>query len=1638
MEFFEPIAIIGRGCVLPGCFSPDQLNSLLSIGGTAISQPISTDLNRQLEKAAEALKKVRSFNQGYIQEFYKIFNSLDYGFDTQLINQLDPLFHWSLYAAKKALLEARMLNAPIRQQTGLILGNLGFPSSSLCRLYENTILNACLPDLIQTDSINPYNRFMTGFPAILIKQVFGLGKRAFALDAACASSLYAVKYACDMLHQEAADAMLVGGVNGSDPTLLYISLAKLNALSVSGQSRPFNKETDGLVPGAGSAFIVLKRLEDAERNQDNILGIIRGIAISNNGADKSLNIPSQKEQVNCMQKALEIAQVDHQEVSYIECHAAGIAIQDAIEIRSMHQVYQHPESIPIGSIKANIGHLISVSGIASILKVISSFENHCLYPTPHVHPMLPEIDKFGFRLLDHLEHWPKEEQRSRIAAISTFGFGGNNAHLIMQEPQKTTGPIRRKKQEIPPCAIVGVRLHTNQTCQPADFLNLLLSKKIKHSKESLDEASFSFNQLPSPPHDLQNSSGQQLIMLQLALDLSKQIKQMDQERTAIFIGAENDPELCRITLQSNLKDLIEKNDHLFPSEAWLEEAKSQIISPPITSSTINGHMLNQIANKINKALHISGPGMTVMAEELSGDTALYLALLSLQNKEIDTAIVGAVDLCLNQFQEEISKETLPASHQTAGDGAVILLIKRLEDARQANDPILAIIHSTQEAGQASLIGNYSPDYSLSKSLGHTHAASGLLHITLAALMAYYRIEIEPSKSEWIPALPKFLNQTFSVENRSFSGESLTTYLQPFNDLRLNREGILPRPLIHTYAAHTIEELTMKLRDGLYNDKDKGSYRLAIVAMTEEQEPLRATAIHLLENRSIQEGWIHPKIVFRKTPVEGKLATCFTGGSAAYPGMARDLLLSFPGTIDYVKRRLHIPNEYFTICTWLFDPAKASCHDVEEELATSTLFCQIHADLILDLLGIHPDATLGLSVGEFNCLLATNVWNDISLIYEKTMSSRLYGQYFSGEFLLLKQFWGKENPDWQNWMVIAPVEEVQQVANRYEDAAVTIVYSPTRCFVSGEPETCKKLLAELKGAKARLMTNNLLIHTPLLKPITHMLNYVYDYPVYPRDDITFYAYTFKGPYTLTKENIITALTEQALKPIHFPTVIEAAWNDGVRIFLEHGAFNTLSVSIDEILQEKPHLSIPLDSPPFSSLTQLFKAVAELWTAGVTLQLDRLYPDSHLFSETHRLSAHSSILRFPLHPAPIQFPALDSLQNTRPSILWDRKDLETLAIGKVSSVFGPLFKQQDEYDLHVRVPAPPFLLCDRILSITGEPGNQKAGKICSETDLHPNSWFIHRNHMLAGPYIESGQAHLIIISWLGVDFINKGSRVYRLLGCTFTFYGHLPQVGDVLRHEISIDGSVKNKDMRIFFFHYDCFINGQLRQTVRSGQAGFFTPQELKESIGLIWDPETASYTNNPRLDPPKIKGKKSHFSPEEIEAFAQGDLIHCFGPDYQTSTFHDDTPRIAADKMNLMGEVVELDVEGGPAGRGYAKSLFQVDPDFWVFKSHFVHDPCFPATLMLEGLTQLASFYMTALGYTLDKDGWIFEPVPEIPYEGKLRVQCTPENKEICYELFVDEIIADPHPTLWVHVVARIDGVKAFLCEHYAIQLVPPP
>lgn len=1691
---FSPVAIIGRSCILPEAHSPEQLWDLVRNRRVAISPAPSPRWRVPVRRALETGLCVTDAG-GFVRGVPAA-EGIDAG--------LDPLFHWLFHTGRMALDDAGLKTIPPGVRMGAIVGNLAYPTESLVDLAESVYVPSA-----GAKKTSLLNRFSAGFPVHLLCRELGLTAGGYALDAACASSLYAIKIACDWLQAGRADVMLAGGVNRVEGLLIHAGFTALRALSPSGLSRPFHRDADGLVPAEGAGLIVLKLLS-AVQPGDRILAVIRGVGLSNDGRSGGLLAPSAVGQARAMRLAYAQSGLSPADISLIECHATGTPVGDSVELQSMSQVFAGLRHIPIGSLKSNLGHSLTVAGVAGVLKILEAMRHRIRPATVNAAPASEALEGSAFRLLCDEEEWPAGDGEPRRAAVNAFGFGGNNAHILLEEfvpsVKHASGPVATRRR----AAVVGISARIGGGRCTEDFENDLIAphSRVRRLDDGTlgafaEEAALPATGLVFPPLDLGRALAQQTLLLEAATELIGEARDLHPERTGVFIGMSCDAEGTRTPLSAVYGFAEGASD----DSGVLKIRMDTGFDGPRTI----GCMPNMLANRVSRQFDLGGPGFTVSAEELSGVRALELAVDALNRGEIDAAVVGASDLGVEPVHRAACAALPGDGDKIPGDGACLLLLKREEDAFQGRDPIRAFVDLTDgETGDRSReIGAR-----VRECFGHVHAASGLLETTAAIVALERRASFVPA-GRTVPLLAGPGSGSVRIESSAIGGQTLAVTITSPPSVDAGRSPI-PTPEILTFAADDVGGLIQAIASNrpCTDESAAANCRLAIVAFEEERPARIRQALSFLHG--IRDGARsgHPAegVFFSAEAMAGEMAFVFTGAAAAYRDMGRELLLAFPWLAPKGRH-----------CEWIYNEEPGVGPSEFERLCGSSLLCQSHSVFTQQVLGLRPRAAIGLSSGETNSLFALGAWRDMDDLLRDIESCGLYTEVLGGKSAAVHAAWkgaGISGDEWAGFWIPAPLEDVKEAIVDEPSVHITIVNSPDDVVIGGEAEACRRVAGRF-GGRITPIGADLAVHAQEVKPAADLWRRLHHRPTVQPPGIRFYSNAHGGPYELTDDSVAEALTAQAVTMIDFPRTILRAWDDGVRIFVEHGPRGQCAQSIRRILGQRPFVALSMDSATRSSLMQAIFAAAELWTAGVSVDLANLRRSLGRRSRSEGVK----FLRFPAHPpapdvmvmspAPLLAPVvaadvdaalpvaaepadhtaaveaqavvpvtgrttdagaaalhrqisaahlehfaqmeriesafretqlrlIKALTNGKPAPLpapertFSRQQLLIHASGRISEIFGPEFREQDGFPRQVRMPEPPLLLADRVCSLSGEPGSMGAGTIVTETDIPADAWYLHQGRMPAGVTIESGQADLMLISWLGVDKLNRGARVYRLLGCEIAFSVGLPRVGETLRYRIAVDRHAAHAGVRLFFFHYDCTTNGVRRLTVRNGQAGFFTDAELAGSEGVLWSAEKAFFTPDAEatLDRAPCVTTLRSFGPDRLRAFAEGRLADCFGAGFEIAWAHTRTARTQGAQMQLLQSISAFDPAGGPVKRGYLKAHWAVSPDDWFFRGHFRNDPCMPGTLMFEGCLQAMAFYISGLGLTLERDGWRFEPVPDVFYTMRCRGQVIPASRQLTYEVFVDELMVGPEPVLFADVLCTVDGLKAFHCKRLGLRIVP--
>ncbi|MGV0851824.1 type I polyketide synthase [Mycolicibacterium phlei] len=438
-------AIVGYAARFPGARDAAEYWELLRDGRDAISEVPSDRWNADefFDPEAGTPGKVVTRRAGFVEDSTG-FDAPFFGMSTREARLMDPQHRLLLETAWQALEHAGIAPTSLADSnTGVFVGlathdYLGMVSDQLT-----------YPEIEAYMAIGTSNAAAAG----RISYRLGLQGPAVAVDTACSSSLVAIHQACQALQLGESDLVLAGGANVLLSPATMITFSSAHMLAPDGRCKTFDASADGYVRGEGCGVIVIKRLEDALRDGDRIRAVIRGSAVNQDGASGGLTVPNGVAQQRVIGEALKRAGLRPSDVGYLEAHGTGTSLGDPIEAQAAGAALgpgRAPDQpLLIGSAKTNIGHLEAAAGIAGVIKVILALENEALpkhlnfeNPSPHI-----PWDRLPVEVVTETVPWRRGD-RPRIAGVSSFGFAGTNAHVILEEaPLPSEVPVAEEQPD---------------------------------------------------------------------------------------------------------------------------------------------------------------------------------------------------------------------------------------------------------------------------------------------------------------------------------------------------------------------------------------------------------------------------------------------------------------------------------------------------------------------------------------------------------------------------------------------------------------------------------------------------------------------------------------------------------------------------------------------------------------------------------------------------------------------------------------------------------------------------------------------------------------------------------------------------------------------------------------------------------------------------------------------------------------------------------------------------------------------------------------------------------------------------------------------------------------------------------------
>ncbi len=715
-----PIAIVSLGCVLPGARDPEQYWSNILSGVSGVSNLVDTDPSTALDFLVQN-------NGGQVKIVPDKTYTLLHGsipsvpYDAALLSaaytedQFESLTKGQKILALALAQTISRLKVPLNPSQPIKLQCILGATADGSKEYDDALFVESVAALLENldepedlrhafaDTLEDISGYKNGdagkitqhkLYSSVVEKLLGNGIPMYVVDTACSSSLYSTYLGIKSLQDFECDLVLAGGVFAPGPAnnTLFAQFRGLTHI----ESRPFDTSADGVVFGDGAGIVALKRLPDAMADDDRILGVIRGIGLSSDGKSPSINVPQSKGQGLAIQSAYERSGVDTNTIQYVEAHATATTVGDAVEFSALREFLKRdPGSPPVelGSVKALIGHTGWAAGAASMIKICKALEARVICRQYNYVMPSPEIDlaHSQFSIPRTSYPWPDNVAGyPRRAAINGFGFGGTNAHLILEEfdasyHRNLCANFKVEKKVAEPLAVIGVgslfpgvdgsmsedplpALHFKRESLHLPARKMLLPDVTEHMDASQYLAALAaektFSTMPETWPQFKNSIG-------VVLGLESKTERGRRANERIFADR-----LRRQVREHNGNGKLSNADR----DRIVDKLVERICAQNVASGpyTLPGLMPNVTAGRIANLFDLKGPNIVVDMADNSTLQALFVARQLLAHDSCKIVLAGGVN-------------ANNVSHGNQAEAVFLLALTTLETARREGLPVLSTL-----------------------------------------------------------------------------------------------------------------------------------------------------------------------------------------------------------------------------------------------------------------------------------------------------------------------------------------------------------------------------------------------------------------------------------------------------------------------------------------------------------------------------------------------------------------------------------------------------------------------------------------------------------------------------------------------------------------------------------------------------------------------------------------------------------------------------------------------------------------------------------------------------------------------------------------------------------------------------------
>ncbi|WP_434628781.1 beta-ketoacyl synthase N-terminal-like domain-containing protein [Chromobacterium sp. CV08] len=1787
-----PLDITGVACLVPDADSVDGFWQNLLAGKRSIRNADEADWGvdptrflgpgRGVADQSSSIELAKP--RGYA------FDASGFLLPADLLAAQDICIQWPLQVGRNALRDAGLWGEDLGR-VGMVLGSYAWAASSASDaitrpLYDEALASAFaeaapghplrLTAGRTLSGTHPESARVSGGITTLTARALGLGGPRYAIDAACATSLYAIHLAAMHIASGEADAMLVVAANGFDTLFANFGFAATQALPDGTSNRPFDADSDGVAPADGAMALVLRR---PDTHRSTVYGTIRGMGLSSDGRGQTLTAPNPKGQKLACDRAYEQTGISPDTVAYVECHATGTKLGDRVELETVARVFG--ENQPVGSVKSNVGHLLTAAGIAGLVKTLLAMRHGVIPATVGIEKPLSRDIAGTPDIVTQAVPWPGAHKR---AAINAFGFGGVNAHLIVDGPGQAapeTAPSRRRGDA---ALLTGLGAAIGD-CPDLDAVARALAagqprlRPLPEGRHAgmpfpapqgayLDRVAIDALKLRVPPNDISRMYPQQLLMLSVGDAALRDAGIAPGSRTAVIVASAMDHSghrlMARWESSWRLEDSLDAAGFQLSDEErrGLTQAVRESLHNPVDAVVMLSYVGSLLASRIAATWDFSGPAFMLTGDETGALRAMELGRRLLAEGEADAVLVGAIDLA-GAIENLMVRQACGADISApVGEGACALVLEPAdtvraqgraayaewrgagfgESAQAAAAAIRAgigqdaacagLVESAGELPSADLLAGRPALSSAAAVFGHTRMTAPLLGVLHAALSLSGRSL--PAWAGWngarIPAgleerhayVPTDARPWFrpadgrrlaAVLARDDDGSSAQALLAETPADIANKAVEPALPLLLPLAAADRDALLAQLAARIAELEKPGADAAALcraaVLAHDAQAPLALAlvadnAAGLLEEAraalaqlpKAQADWQSPRgSRFCPAPLgrDGKVAFVYSALNTAFTGLAarvaqleplagerlsaahRDAAATMRSEQLYPRRLAPLDAE------GRMQAEEALLQDNPALINAGILSGWLYTTLLTERVGLKPAFSFGHSLGQATMMFASGAWTPGDAWLERLQELDGSLTRLSGDKQAVREAWqlADDQPvDWVNYLVLAPAADVVEAARQETRAYVSLINSPDEVTLVGERAACDRILQRL-GAEAVPAPDSLAMHCAPAERERAVIAGRFTAQLGARPEGLLFA--GGAPAAWTPDAVAERVADDLVSPLDFPALVDRAYAQGARLFLELGPGGNCSRWIGKTLRDRPHAAFALARRDQDDAAMLAKLLALLVAQRVPLDLAaalRVKPeekkpallkdltfcrppiaatlaealrkqglDQALArpSKTPTLEPASDMTTIPTQTAQPADAALRQLteqaERHRAELAASHASLANLLAGKPAADPAaapkrpPLFNEGDIMEFAegrvANVLGPKFAEIDRLPRRVRVPGApfMAVSRVTALSGTYGKleDSRIRTEYDIPKPAWNAvdGQVSYLSLDAQGVLFL------VGWLGIDFENRGN--RAYRWLDAQLTYLDAMPQAGQCV---EYDIHIT----QSFRNGEATLFKTDFLASVDGrpaLKIDHCTAGFFTYEELSKgagitdqhrtprkvtqtaftPPLAPPRRSLDGADLLAISRGEIAQVLSPAH-ASGGRNPSLRLPPAAIQFIDRVTSIEPAGGAHGLGGCEAEFQVNPQHWAIRAHFKDDPIFPGPCMMEGAFQLLQIYALSLGLQTAVTGARFQPLPHRPSLVRFRAQVLPQNQTFTYRADIVEIGMTPEP----YLIADIDLV----------------